>query len=172
MSTGSFFTEKELNSRSTPKGVDWRHEAECVDSPSHLFDLSPAFEAGDITKAEEKSRLSKTIENYCDHCVVKNDCLLTASRDDRRYTIRGGLIPKGINPANEDLPVQYSHTFEEWECKTHGRTYLTEKREKKVRGGEEVWIVRARCKKCLEHENTKRRSEKRAAVRAAHKEES
>jgi hypothetical protein len=83
------------------KPDDWRADAKCVGHPSELFELSEADspQAVGMTLSElaEHNRLNFIqAGEICIECPVFWQCKEDATDEDRRWTVRAGEPPTGI----------------------------------------------------------------------------
>lgn len=71
--------------------LDWREDALCKNMDSRLFEFDPeGFPSK--TWAEWTSDIQQA-QKACGWCPVVLDCKKTASKADRRHTVRGSLQP-------------------------------------------------------------------------------
>jgi hypothetical protein len=76
----------------------WREQALCNGQDVKYFTLG--------VKDDGVSRdwLTRTADQYCSICPVKQDCLDSATYEDLQHTLRGGLIPSSNKKTPEEFP--------------------------------------------------------------------
>lgn len=89
---------KKLLMLSCPDGENpsesWRHRAACAGMDPRIFEVAdldthPDLDYSVIKEINKANR--KVAMAVCDGCPVKTECLDSATHEDRKHTIRGGL---------------------------------------------------------------------------------
>ena len=86
-----------------PQLYVWQDDAACSGADVNLFAMldpdEPALEGLSPTELDEvQAERFDDAQSYCDRCPVRGDCLKSATSADRKYTIRGGQLPKSYEP--------------------------------------------------------------------------
>jgi hypothetical protein len=87
MSTGSFFTQREIHAKRAPERGHWESEAICSNADPSLFEFNEADPEGSA------SLIETGIDTYCQFCPVSDECLINATDEDKTWTVRGGQKP-------------------------------------------------------------------------------
>lgn len=86
----------------------WREEAKCRTYPSEIFEV--------MDGSSLKARLTNEIrfayaETICNKCPVAEECLQSASNDDLRWTVRGGVEPGTLVKVDMATCKSGKHTY-------------------------------------------------------------
>jgi hypothetical protein len=80
----------------------WREQALCKDEDVKYFTL------GVKNDGVSRDWLTRTADQYCSICPVRQDCLDAATYEDLQHTLRGGLIPS----EKKKLPEEFASADE------------------------------------------------------------
>lgn len=160
---------------------EWMDEASCkgVDPDKSSYP--------DGVKTEEyRDILLSFARDYCDHCPVSFQCLKTAKPDDRRYTVRAGILPgerahtssagkriftSSITEARQDPNSLETRSavlkfLEKGVCR-NGHVLTEDSVRLSIsspRGSQTIWYLTPRCGKCQNVSSTARRKRARMAA--------
>lgn len=119
----------------------WQDEAACEGSDLNDFMYVQRDEPGYralpyITKwGKTKVRDERTTNKIkleasaktCQSCPVSRQCLDTASKSDLFWSLRGGRLPGVLTERMIKAPASDVSDYFDWECKTHGRKWLSKR---------------------------------------------
>jgi hypothetical protein len=186
MSTGSFFTQREIHAKRAPERGHWESEAICSNADPSLFEFNEADPEGSA------SLIETGIDTYCLFCPVSDECLTNATDEDKTWTVRGGQKPTllTLGPIGGEevdgfkrgdggrfITTEVEKRFEEYVCK---REHSRERARITFRKNGKPVIICLDCKKVYESKRSgarlaaynKKRRDERAALRAAREEKS
>ena len=126
---------------------EWRDDAACYSSPPEWFEISDDLMVRSGVAPDEQHDLIAKGLRVCNDCPVKRSCLTNSTKDDRKWTTRGGVPPEYLFDG-PDRTVR------------KGKSRPTFKRGKECAKGHDVWTTRPDgrvfCYPCKQESDTKR----------------
>ena len=108
----------------------WKDDASCQSLPAEWFELDDQMMDRLGEAPEEQHLLISKGLKVCNTCPVKKQCLSSASKDDKKYTTRGGQPPEGLFMyPNRDMAKRFKRDKEckqghdEWSTRKDGIVY-------------------------------------------------